>query len=114
MTPKTALPRMWWTRGRPFSLAELIADGVVHGIGLAVAATLGTVLLIYAGLQTAPTAMPALIVYVATLRRCSAFRWRSTSGRRPRRASGPWRGSIGGDFLLMLEPLHAVPGVSRP
>ena len=67
MTPNTALPRMWWTRGRPFSLAELIADGVVHGIGLAVAVALGTVLLVYAGLQTAPTAMPALIVYVATL-----------------------------------------------
>ena len=67
MPRKTALPRMWWTRGRPFSLAELIADGVVHGIGLAVAVALGTVLLVFAGLQTAPTAMPALIVYVATL-----------------------------------------------
>lgn len=59
--------RTWWTRGRPFTLAELVADGIVHGIGLLVAAALGSVLLAFAAYETAPLEVPALLVYVGSL-----------------------------------------------
>lgn len=65
--PSTSLGRTWWTRGRPFTLAELIADGIVHGVGLVVASALGSVLLAFAAHETAPRELPALIVYVASL-----------------------------------------------
>lgn len=64
---ETILPRTWWTRGRPFSVAELIADGIVHGVGLMLAAGLGAVLLAFSAYQTAPAELPALVLYVATL-----------------------------------------------
>lgn len=68
---KTELPAMpgrtWWTKGSPFTLAELIADGVVHGIGLLVTIAFGSVLLAFAALQTAPEQLPALAVYVGSL-----------------------------------------------
>lgn len=58
----------WWSREqRPFSLAELIADGVVHGVGLLIAVTIGTILLVYAVTHTAPHEFPALALYVGTL-----------------------------------------------
>lgn len=60
-------PRSWWTRGRPFTVAELVADGIVHGVGLLVASALGSVLLVFAAYETAPQELPALIVYVGSL-----------------------------------------------
>ncbi|CAN7426976.1 hemolysin III family protein [Devosia sp. LjRoot16] len=67
MTTETTIARTWWTRGRPFSLPELIADGVVHGIGIVVAVALGAVLLAFAGYETAPNELPALVLYVGSL-----------------------------------------------
>ncbi|WP_291395702.1 hemolysin III family protein [Devosia sp.] len=68
MTPdEITLPRTWWTRGRPFTLAELIADGIVHGVGIVTAVALGAVLLAFAGFETAPRELPALVLYVASL-----------------------------------------------
>jgi hemolysin III len=52
---------------RPYSVAELVVDAVVHSIGLVVALAFGTILLIVAGTTTAPEALPALVVYVSTL-----------------------------------------------
>lgn len=58
----------WWSREhRPFSPAELVADGIVHVLGLTVAIAAGSVLLAFAILQTAPEAVPALVVYVGSL-----------------------------------------------
>jgi hemolysin III len=48
-------------------LAELIADGVVHGIGLVFAIGLGTVLIVFAALGTARPELPAIVLYLATL-----------------------------------------------
>jgi len=59
--------RTWWTKGRPFTLAELIADGVVHGVGIVVAIAFGSVLLGYAAFRTAPEQIPALAIYVGSL-----------------------------------------------
>lgn len=53
-------------RRRAFTLAELIADGIVHGIGLLVALVAGTVLLTVAVLQTAQDEVLALSVYVGS------------------------------------------------
>lgn len=61
------IARTWWTRGRPFTIAELIADGIVHGVGIVVAVALGTVLLSFAAYQTAPAELPALVLYVGSL-----------------------------------------------
>lgn len=58
----------WWSREqRPFTLAELIVDAVVHVLGLVVAIAAGAILLTVTALHTAPEATPALIVYVSTL-----------------------------------------------
>jgi hemolysin III len=62
-----AIARTWWTRGRPFTLAELIADGIVHGVGILVAVALGTVILSFAAYETAPEELPALVLYVGSL-----------------------------------------------
>jgi hemolysin III len=59
--------RTWWNRVRPFTLAELVADGIVHGIGLVMALSAGTVLLVFAALGTAPELVPALCLYVGSL-----------------------------------------------
>jgi hemolysin III len=59
--------RTWWNRVRPFTLAELVADGIVHGIGLVMALSAGTVLLVFAALGTAPELIPALCLYVGSL-----------------------------------------------
>jgi hemolysin III len=58
----------WWSREqRPYTLAELVVDGVVHVLGLIVAIAAGSVLLAFAILETAPEAAPALVVYVGSL-----------------------------------------------
>lgn len=58
----------WWSREqRPFTLAELIVDAVVHVLGLVVAVAAGAILLTLTAMHTAPEAIPALIVYVTTL-----------------------------------------------
>jgi len=59
--------RPWWHRRRQFSLAELIADGIVHGIGIVFALSLGTVLIVFAAIGTARSELPAIIVYLVTL-----------------------------------------------
>ena len=61
------IARTWWTRGRPFSMAELIADGIVHGVGILVAVALGAILLTFAAYETAPEELPALVLYVGSL-----------------------------------------------
>lgn len=58
----------WWSREqRPFTIAELVVDGIVHIFGLLVAIAAGSILLTYAILETAPEAVPALVVYVGSL-----------------------------------------------
>lgn len=52
---------------RAFSMAEIIVDGVVHGIGMVHAIGLGTVLIVFAAIGTARPELPSLILYVATL-----------------------------------------------
>lgn len=53
-------------RRRAFTLAEVIADGIVHGVGLLVALVAGTVLLTIAVMQTAQDEVLALSVYVGS------------------------------------------------
>lgn len=58
----------WWSREqRPYTLAELVVDGVVHVLGLIVAVAAGSVLLAFAIMETAQEAVPALVVYVGSL-----------------------------------------------
>jgi hemolysin III len=52
---------------RPFSLAERIADAVVHGVGIAHALALGTILIVFAAIGTARPELPAIILYLLTL-----------------------------------------------
>ena len=59
--------RPWWHRRRQFSLAELVADGIVHGIGILFAISLGTVLIVFAAIGTARAELPAIVVYLVTL-----------------------------------------------
>ena len=59
--------RSWWHPRRRFSLAELIADGIVHGIGIAFAIRLGTVMIVFAAIGTARPELPAIIVYLVSL-----------------------------------------------
>lgn len=54
--------RTWWHRGQPYTLPELVLDGLVHGVGLLIALGVGGLLLV-----TGETARPALLVYVASL-----------------------------------------------
>lgn len=51
---------------RAFTLAELIADGIVHGLGLVVALGAGSVLLTMAIMHTAPDQAFALSVYIGS------------------------------------------------
>jgi hemolysin III len=66
-TPQASPRDNWWHRRRPFSRAELIADGVVHGVGLVVAVALGSILLAFAAHETAQRELPALVLYLSTL-----------------------------------------------
>jgi hemolysin III len=52
---------------RSYTTAEIIADAVVHVLGLVGAVAAGSVLLTLATLHTAPEVVPALAIYVATL-----------------------------------------------
>ena len=55
-------------RGRfTYSRGELIADGVVHGIGLAMAIPVGSTLLAFAAFRTGPWEFVATLLYVASL-----------------------------------------------
>lgn len=67
LSAKTIPARNWWHKARPFSRAELIADGIVHGLGLVMTIALGSVLLAFAALETAPRELPALVLYLSTL-----------------------------------------------
>lgn len=60
-------PRTWRNSVRLLSPAELVADGIVHAVGILVAVALGSVLLVFAALQTAPETVPELALYVASL-----------------------------------------------
>ena len=59
--------RPWWHSRRRFSIAELVADGIVHGIGIAFALSLGTVLIVFAAIGTARAELPAIVIYLMTL-----------------------------------------------
>jgi hemolysin III len=59
--------KSWWNKVRPLSLAELVADGIVHGVGLVTAIAAGTVLIVFAALGTATAELPALLLYVVSL-----------------------------------------------
>jgi hemolysin III len=52
---------------RAYSLAELIADGIVHGVGLLLAVVAGSALLIMAAVETAPEHVGPLVLYVGTM-----------------------------------------------
>ena len=67
--PKSAIAgaRTWWNGVRPYSLAELVADGIVHGVGLVLAVAAGTVLIVFAAIGTAPQELPWLCLYVGSL-----------------------------------------------
>ncbi len=67
MQAEIVIPRSWWTRGRPFTLPELVADGIVHAVGLVLAVIVGGALLWGAASETAPGEFPALLLYVTTL-----------------------------------------------
>jgi hemolysin III len=66
-SPNFAEVRPWWHPRRAFSLGEVIADGVVHGIGIAFALGLGTVLIVFAAIGTARAELPAIVIYLVTL-----------------------------------------------
>jgi hemolysin III len=59
--------RSWWMPARRFTLAELVADGIVHGIGIVAGLAVGAVVLALALVKTAPAEAPAIIVYVLSL-----------------------------------------------
>ena len=61
-----ALTRTWWHKGKNGTLGEIIVDGIVHGIGLVTAAAIGTLILVFAALRSAPE-LPALVVYLGSL-----------------------------------------------
>jgi len=58
----TYTDRTWWHRGKPYSLPELVLDGVVHAVGLLVAFSLGGTLLL-----AGRAAHPELAIYVGSL-----------------------------------------------
>ncbi len=59
--------RTWWHKARPYTVAELVADGIVHVLGLVVAIAAGSVLIVFAAMGTAPAELPALAVYLTSL-----------------------------------------------
>jgi hemolysin III len=60
-----ALPRTVF--GRRFHPAEIIADGIVHGVGIVHTLTLGIVLIVFASIGTARPELPAIIFYLVSL-----------------------------------------------
>ena len=59
--------RSWWIPKRRFSVAELVADGIIHGVGIVAGAAVGAVVLALAAIKTAPAETPALAIYVVSL-----------------------------------------------
>ncbi|HVX82771.1 MAG TPA: hemolysin III family protein [Devosiaceae bacterium] len=59
--------RNWWLPGRRFSVAELVADGIVHGVGIVAGLAAGALVLALALLKTAPAEAPALAIYLVSL-----------------------------------------------
>jgi len=60
--------RTWWNReNRPFDMAELVADGVVHAVGIIGAVVAGSVLLTLGAVHAAPPEFAALVLYVFSL-----------------------------------------------
>jgi hemolysin III len=57
----------WYRKDRSLSLAELVADGIVHAVGIVAAIAAGSVLLAFALFKTAPAEFPALVIYVGSL-----------------------------------------------
>lgn len=58
----------WWTRRQDAeSVPELVADGVVHVLGLGVALAAGSILLALAFTMTAREEFPYLVLYVGSL-----------------------------------------------
>ncbi len=62
----TELRRTWWHKSRTATISELVADGVVHGVGLATALVLGTLIIVFQALEAAHH-LPPLIVYLGSL-----------------------------------------------
>jgi hemolysin III len=59
--------RGWWTPRRRFSVAELVADGIVHGVGLTAVVATGAVALTLAVVNASTGAVPSLAIYVGSL-----------------------------------------------
>ena len=59
--------RNWWRAGRSFSAAEILADSVIHLVGIVAAVAAGSLLLTISLLKTAPQEIGALALYVGTL-----------------------------------------------
>lgn len=57
----------WWLPSRRFSVAELVADGIVHGVGIVASVAVGAVILALVLAKTAPNEAPALLIYVGSL-----------------------------------------------
>ena len=57
----------WWHRAKPYTRTEIICDGAVHGLGIVIALTAGTSLLVMAAGRTAPNEVSSLVVYVGSL-----------------------------------------------
>jgi hemolysin III len=63
--PDQTLKYSWWSREqRPYTRSEMIVDAIVHLVGLLIALVAGSVLLAFAIVETAPEAVPALLVYL--------------------------------------------------
>lgn len=50
---------IWWCRSQPYSRVEIACDAIVHSIGIAVAAVLGSVLVL-TGWRLVPAYAPAI------------------------------------------------------
>lgn len=62
----STLAKAWWHCGRHSTVAERLVDGVVHGVGMATAIALGTLIIVFEVLNSA-TSLPPLIVYLGSL-----------------------------------------------
>ncbi|MCS6760535.1 MAG: hemolysin III family protein [Candidatus Devosia euplotis] len=64
---QTKVTYSWWSREhRTYTIGELVADGIVHVLGLVGATVSGAVLLVFVIIETAPE-LPALALYVGSL-----------------------------------------------
>jgi hemolysin III len=59
--------RGWWVPRRRFSVAELVADGIVHGVGLTATVATGAVALTLAIVNASTGVVPSLAIYVGSL-----------------------------------------------